>query len=236
MAEDLPRKMVANERRRYECSADECMNSVYIRGTCPPGPYQIDFTAAAADCTTECAAISAMEARAILIEKAKNLEGLEGSRGIPDREAAALKCCFRLYQKSSCGGGDDDSEWIMVGNDMKPLSMEHSQKDEGESGNDKMVAIESAVLEISISSVGIITTKLITNEGRPSSRLPTLHVTPSSSVGELLSVPCSSSVAFLSSLTSKREYSIVIPSVCWPITSMQLPTPSMMGMSVKRGI
>ena len=47
-----------------------------------------------------------------------------------------------------------------------------------------------------------------------------------SSVGELLSVPCSSSVAFLSSLTSKREYSIVIPSVCWPITSMQLPTPS----------
>jgi hypothetical protein len=34
MAEDLPRKMVVNERRRYECSADECMNSVYIRGVC----------------------------------------------------------------------------------------------------------------------------------------------------------------------------------------------------------
>eukprot|EP00984_Skeletonema_dohrnii_P004529 scaffold1601_cov122-Skeletonema_dohrnii-CCMP3373.AAC.2 len=88
----------------------------------PPGPYQIDFTAAAADCTTECAAISAMEARAILIEKAKNLEG----------------------SRTSCGGGaDDDSEWIMVGNDMKPLyiSMEHSQKDERE-GDDNMVAIE----------------------------------------------------------------------------------------------
>jgi len=95
-----------------------------------------------------------------LIEKAKNLEG---SRGIPDREAAAFKCRFRLYQKTSRGGGDDDSEWIRVGNDMKPLSMEHSQKDEGESGNDNMVAIESAVLEISLSSVGIITTKLITN-------------------------------------------------------------------------
>lgn len=125
----------------------------------PAGPYQIDFTAA------ECAAHLANGGKGIedeseLIEKAKNLEG---SRGIPDREAAALKCRFRLYQKTSRGGGDDDSEWIRVGNDMKPLSMEHSQKDEGESGNDNMVAIESAVLEISLSSVGIITTKLITN-------------------------------------------------------------------------
>ncbi|KAK1744076.1 hypothetical protein QTG54_005673 [Skeletonema marinoi] len=125
----------------------------------PAGPYQIDFTAA------ECAAHLANGGKGIedeseLIEKAKNLEG---SRGIPDREAAALKCRFRLYQKTSRGGGDDDSEWIRLGNDMKPLSMEHSQKDEGESGDDNMVAIESAVLEISLSSVGIITTKLITN-------------------------------------------------------------------------
>ena len=123
----------------------------------PAGPYQIDFTAA------ECAAHLANGGKGIedeveLIEKAKNLEG---SRGIPDREAAALKCRFRIYQKTS--RGDDDSEWIRVGNDMKPLSMEHSQKDEGESGDDNMVAIESAVLEISLSSVGIITTKLITN-------------------------------------------------------------------------
>lgn len=123
----------------------------------PAGPYQIDFTAA------ECAAHLANGGKGIedeveLIEKALKLEG---SRGIPDREAAALKCRFRLYQKTS--RGDDDSEWIRVGNDMKPLSMEHSQKDEGESGDENMVAIESAVLEISLSSVGIITTKLITN-------------------------------------------------------------------------
>jgi len=123
----------------------------------PAGPYQIDFTAA------ECAAHLANGGKGIedeveLIEKAKNLEG---SRGIPDREAAALKCRFRLYQKTS--RGDDDSEWIRVGNDMKPLSMEHSQKDEGETGDENMVAIESAVLEISLSSVGIIATKLITN-------------------------------------------------------------------------
>jgi hypothetical protein len=124
----------------------------------PAGPYQIDFTAA------ECAAHLANGGKGIeddgeLIEKAKSLEG---SRGIPDREAAALKCRFRLYQKTS-RGDNDDSEWIRVGNDMKPLSMEHSQKDEGESGDDNMVAIESAVLEISLSNVGIVTTKLITN-------------------------------------------------------------------------
>lgn len=122
----------------------------------PAGPHQIDFTAA------ECAAHLASGGRGIedeivLIEKAKSLEG---SRGIPDREAAALKCRFRLYQKASRG---DDSEWIRIGNDMKPLSMAHSQKDEGESGEENMVAIESAVLEISLSNVGIITTKLITN-------------------------------------------------------------------------
>ena len=122
----------------------------------PAGAYQIDFTAA------ECAAHFAnggkgIEDESVLIEKAKNLEG---SKGIADREAAALKCRFRVYQKTSRG---DDSEWIRVGNDMKPLSMEHSQKDEGESGDDNMVAIESAVLEINLSTVGIISTKLITN-------------------------------------------------------------------------
>lgn len=122
----------------------------------PAGPYQIDFTAA------ECAAHLAnggkgIEDESVLIEKAKSLEG---SRGIPDREAAALKCRFRIYQKTSRG---DDSEWIRLGNDMKPLSMEHTQKDGGDNGEDNMVAIESAVLELSLSNVGIVTTKLITN-------------------------------------------------------------------------
>ena len=80
--------------------------------------------------------------------------------------------------------------------------------------------------EISLSSVGIIATKLITNGETIVQATKSAHITPSSSVGELLSVPCSSSVASLSSLTSKREYSIVIPNVCWPITRMQLQTPS----------
>ena len=41
--------------------------------------------------------------------------------------------------------------------------MEHSQKDEGEDGEGHFVAIESAVLEIGLNLVGLITTGLITN-------------------------------------------------------------------------
>ena len=128
----------------------------------------------------------------------------------------------------------------MVGNDMKPLSisMEHSQKDEGESGMTiwSPLIIESTVLEISLSSVGIITTKLITNgetivQATKSAPIPN----SSSSVGELLSVPCSSSVASSSRLTSKREYSNVIPSVCGHCKQASVNS-FHDGLCVKRGI
>ncbi|KAL3786864.1 hypothetical protein HJC23_013785 [Cyclotella cryptica] len=122
----------------------------------PAGPYQIDFTAA------ECAAhvqfceknnsCCCIQDEQVLIEQAKSLEG---SRGIPAREAAALQLRFRVYQKTARGqkGG-----WVRVGDDMHPLSMQHSQKEEGE-----FVACESAVMEISLNSVGLITNTLITN-------------------------------------------------------------------------
>ncbi|KAL7537148.1 hypothetical protein ACHAXR_007628 [Thalassiosira sp. AJA248-18] len=126
----------------------------------PAGPYQIDFTAA------ECAAHVQHSKKtneiciadeSVLIDQAKSLEG---SRGIPEREGAALQLRFRLYQRTS---HDDGGEWIQVGDDMRPLSVQHSQKDEGESGEDHFVAIESAVFEISLNTVGLITTGLITN-------------------------------------------------------------------------
>lgn len=124
----------------------------------PAGPYQIDFTAA------ECAAHvrhgkkttkNCIEDESVLMDEAKKLEG---SRGIPEREEAALHHRFRVFQRTSRKEG-----WIQVGDDMKPLTMQHSQKDEGESGEDNLVAIESAVLEISLNTVGLISTKLITN-------------------------------------------------------------------------
>jgi hypothetical protein len=124
----------------------------------PAGPYQIDFTAA------ECAAhvrygnktknANCIEDESVLMDEAKKLEG---SRGIPEREEAALNHRFRVFQRTSRKVGKG---WVRVGDDMKPLTMQHSQKDEGE---DNLVAIESAVLEISLNTVGMISTRLITN-------------------------------------------------------------------------
>jgi hypothetical protein len=120
----------------------------------PAGPYQIDFTAA------ECAAhvkhcaknkgSRCIEDEQSILEQARSMEGFGG---IPDREAAALQLRFRVYQKTERKG-----EWIRCGDDMSPLSMQHSQKEDGE-----LVACESAVMELSLNSVGLITNSLITN-------------------------------------------------------------------------
>ncbi|KAL3810854.1 hypothetical protein ACHAXA_005854 [Cyclostephanos tholiformis] len=119
----------------------------------PAGPYQIDFTAA--ECAAHVKQGKFIEDENILIDMAK---GLEGSWGIPKREEAALKLRFRIYQKTSRGGA-----WIRVGDDMLPLTIKHSQKEESESGDGDLVAIESAVLEISLNGVGMLTTKNISN-------------------------------------------------------------------------
>jgi len=124
----------------------------------PAGPYHIDFTAA--ECAAhvkhcEKAGGNCVEDESELIDAAK---GMEGSRRIPQREAAALRLRFRVFQRTARGG-----EWVRVGDDMRPLSMRHSQKEEGEDGEGDFVAIESAVLELGLSAVGTITTGLITN-------------------------------------------------------------------------
>jgi len=124
----------------------------------PAGPYQIDMTAA------ECAAhvkYGTKTGANFIVDESELIDTaskLEGSKGIPDREAAALQYRFRIYQKTSRSG-----EWIQVGDDMRPLSMKHSQKDEGVSGEDDYVALESCVLEISLNTVGILSTVSRTN-------------------------------------------------------------------------
>lgn len=120
----------------------------------PAGPYQIDFTAA------ECAAhvkycaknegCRSIEDEALLIEQAHNMKGFGG---IPDREAAALQLSFKVLQKTERKG-----DWIRCGDVIKPLSMQHSQKEEGE-----LVACESAVMELSLNPVGLITNAIISN-------------------------------------------------------------------------
>jgi len=130
----------------------------------PAGPYRIDFTAA------ECAAHveharktgeTSLEEEAALIEATGKMEG---SRGIPQREKAALGLRFRIYQRSTRhDDGDEGGKWIRIGDDHRPLTMEHSQKDEGEDGEGNLVAIESAVAEISLNAVGLISFGLVTN-------------------------------------------------------------------------
>ena len=102
---------------------------------------------------------AAVEARAVQLKicrRAMNFDFVLYTRGSRHEVVST-------YTRVEDNHEDNNSEWIRLGNDMKPLSMEHGQKDEGESGDDNMVAIKSAVLEISLSSVGITTTKLITN-------------------------------------------------------------------------
>ena len=130
----------------------------------PAGPYRLDFTAA--ECAAHVRHGEQTKSKCIEDEETllKSAESLGGKGGIPQREVAALRLRFRLFQRTlrrgKDAGGDDDG-WIQVGDDMRPLSMKHSQKEEGESG--EYVAIESAVLELSLSAVGLITSGLITN-------------------------------------------------------------------------
>ena len=127
----------------------------------PAGPYQVDLTAAECAAHVRHGTKEKVGGDACIEDVDKLLElasKLEGSKGIAEREAAALQLRFRIYQKTS-----RDGKWIRVGDDSRPLTMEHSQKDAGESGEDNLVALESTVLEISLSTVGIISTGLITN-------------------------------------------------------------------------
>jgi len=132
----------------------------------PAGPYRVEFSAAECAAHVKCARsgkasndFREIGDETVLMDMAKSLEG---ARGIPEREEAALRLRFRVLQRTT-RDDEENGRWIRIGDDMSPLTMEHSQKDEGESGRDHLVACESAVMEISLSPVGLITTALTTN-------------------------------------------------------------------------
>ncbi|KAL7465165.1 hypothetical protein ACHAXS_005493 [Conticribra weissflogii] len=134
----------------------------------PAGPYRLDFSAAECAAHVRYATSGAAKNRReipdenVLMTMAKSLEG---TRAIPEREDAAMNLRFRVLQTTTREEEEEGKgrKWIRVGDDMSPLTMEHSQRDEGESGRDHLVACESAVLEISLNPVGLITTGLTTN-------------------------------------------------------------------------
>lgn len=115
----------------------------------PAGPYGLDLSAA------RCAAMLQVGAGDKLGWESDELDDavdaaikeVEGSKGIPKREAAAL--CFKLQivQKLT-----RDGEWINVGDEIMPLT-----KVDDEGDDEKPVACEKITLELSMNSMGVIT-------------------------------------------------------------------------------
>jgi hypothetical protein len=111
----------------------------------PAGPYAIDLKAA--DCVISRSGISTTPDEAF--EKA--YKEVQGAKGIPRREEAALNLKIQVVQKWA-----RDGEWINVGDPMEPLV-----KLEGDVGEEeKRVACESVSLKLSLGVSGMIATRL----------------------------------------------------------------------------
>lgn len=118
----------------------------------PAGPYPIELTAA------QCAAVLqaagekhdwSKEVSPDAVEAAQ--KDVEGSKGIPVREVAAMAFKIQIVQKLS-----RDSEWVQVGNTMMPLT-----KIDEKSKEEKRVGCEKISLELSLNSTGVITSSLV---------------------------------------------------------------------------
>lgn len=142
----------------------------------PAGPYQIDITAAESAAHVQHGVKTGERCMADDNEIIDATKALEGSKGIPDREKAALQLRFRIYQKTSRGEKEwvrvdssekvDDShndDWVRVGNVLRPLAMHNSQRGADEQGEDDYVAIENERLSLSLNNVGILTIEQVTN-------------------------------------------------------------------------
>lgn len=120
----------------------------------PAGPYVLEFTA------TECAAKREGF-------DASDLQKLEGKKGIPKREEAALNFTVQVVQRQ-----DRFSNWVPVDDIMYPLRMEKydsaddssTKDDQSKKENSTFVACESARFEIRMKSEGTLISTLA-NDG-----------------------------------------------------------------------
>jgi hypothetical protein len=123
----------------------------------PAGPHAIEL------CASECVALQKDLNIWNDTEKLVD-EGEKWNTGkhIAERETAARSLRLRIVQQQERGG-----KWIPVGNILKPLTISDSQADTNDDGTDNetdRIAIESAVLELSLSPTGVITSSL-TSDG-----------------------------------------------------------------------
>ncbi|KAI2512379.1 hypothetical protein MHU86_2041 [Fragilaria crotonensis] len=119
----------------------------------PAGPYEIDLSAAQCAAMLEAGAGQAHEWFSDALSDAVELalKKVEGSKGIPRREAAALAFKVQIVQKIT-----RDGEWKNVGDAILPLT-----KVDDKSNQEKRVACEKIRLEVSVNSTGVITQSLV---------------------------------------------------------------------------
>ena len=119
----------------------------------PAGPYELDLSAAQCAAMLEAGAGQAHEWYSDDLSNAveKALTKVEGSKGIPSREAAALVFKIQIVQKFT-----RDGEWRNVGDAMMPLT-----KIDDKNNDEKRVAYERVRLDVSVNSTGVITQSLV---------------------------------------------------------------------------
>ncbi|GAX24304.1 hypothetical protein FisN_4Lh416 [Fistulifera solaris] len=115
----------------------------------PAGPFPIELIA------SECAVYREHGADKLSEEDfLKATKEMEGVKGIPKREEAALDLRVQIVQKWS-----RDGEWKQVGDVMQPLVKVTERDDKTDTS--KVEAVESVTLELSLGVNGIITSNLV---------------------------------------------------------------------------
>jgi hypothetical protein len=119
----------------------------------PAGPYEMELNAATCAAMLEAGAGVKHEWFSDALAEAVDvvLKGVEGSKGIPKREAAALAFKIQIVQKLT-----RDGEWLSVGDPSMPLT-----KIDRKGDSEKRVACEKISLELSVNATGIITQSLV---------------------------------------------------------------------------
>jgi len=117
----------------------------------PAGPFAIDLNAA------DCAAYRANPELDNLEEAALKFQG---ASKIPDREEAALNFSLKVLQKQT-----RDGPWITVGDSISPLCMTSADDDGKTDKESTKIACESAILELSLTTTGLITS-ILTSDGK----------------------------------------------------------------------
>eukprot|EP00529_Nitzschia_sp_RCC80_P010169 CAMPEP_0113511806 /NCGR_PEP_ID=MMETSP0014_2-20120614/38964_1 /TAXON_ID=2857 /ORGANISM="Nitzschia sp." /LENGTH=792 /DNA_ID=CAMNT_0000408045 /DNA_START=39 /DNA_END=2417 /DNA_ORIENTATION=+ /assembly_acc=CAM_ASM_000159 len=112
----------------------------------PAGPSSIDLVAAECALHRKKGGVAEMDDESFL----KAVKEMEGAKGIPEREEAALKLRVQVLQKFT-----RDGPWIKIGDEMSPLVIFGGKDDEEET------ACEKVTLELSLGVSGLISSALI---------------------------------------------------------------------------